>query len=284
MKTRSISAVGIVLVSIVPAILGGWIFAATIVAIFSLAFTEMLRLLRHSDAITRWLGIGVITFAGILAMVWPEGKALPLFLVIVLLSPLPLVIWPPGPEGNSHDWAIRQGAIAYLAFPAYAIVAVRETAGWADREWMQNLAEFMPHSRHTSEGLGWFFLALWITWMSDTFAYLVGKSIGKTKLIPRVSPNKTVEGAIGGVLAGGITAMLIVIACGLPVNALVAFVLGVILSCLGMIGDLFESQLKRRAGVKDSGTAIPGHGGFLDRIDALIWVVLATFALLPFLT
>ena len=142
----------------------------------------------------------------------------------------------------------------------------------------------MPGSRENSEGLGWFLFALLITWMSDTFAYLVGKTFGRTKLIPRVSPNKTVEGAIGGLAAAGITAALVVNLLGLPMNSLIAVGLGVVLGALGMLGDLFESQLKRRAGVKDSGNAIPGHGGFLDRIDALIWVLLSTFAFVPFLT
>jgi phosphatidate cytidylyltransferase len=135
-----------------------------------------------------------------------------------------------------------------------------------------------------AEGLGWFLLALLVTWMSDTFAYLVGRSIGRKPLMPRVSPRKTVEGAIGGLIAAGIAATLVAGVCELPINPVIAFVVGVLLGILGMLGDLFESQLKRRAGVKDSGTAIPGHGGFLDRIDALIWVLLATFAIVPFLT
>jgi phosphatidate cytidylyltransferase len=102
--------------------------------------------------------------------------------------------------------------------------------------------------------------------------------------MPRVSPKKTVEGALGGLAAAGIAATIVAAVCDLPVNPVVAFVAGVLLAILGMLGDLFESQLKRRAGVKDSGNAIPGHGGFLDRIDALIWVLLATFAMVPFLT
>lgn len=284
MKTRSISAIAIVLISVVPAILGGWFFAATIAAVFVLAFRELRQLLDENDAFSHWYGIGIIVIAASSAMIWPNGKALPLVLVLLMLTPLVEVIMPVNGPVNKSDWTIRFGSAAYLALPAYAAVSLRETIGVADAKWLQDLVDAMPGSRHTSEGLGWFFFVLFITWMSDTFAYLVGKSIGKTKLIPRVSPNKTVEGAAGGLIAAGVTATLVVLLFGLPMNLFVAALLGVLLGALGMLGDLFESQLKRRAGVKDSGDAIPGHGGFLDRIDALIWVLLATFALVPFLT
>lgn len=284
MKTRSISAIAIVLISVVPAILGGWFFAATIAAVFVLAFRELRQLLDENDTFSLWYGIGIIVIAAASAMIWPNGKALPLVLVLLMLTPLVEVIMPVNGPVNKSDWTIRFGSAAYLALPAYAAVSLRETIGVADAKWLQDLVDAMPGSRHTSEGLGWFFFVLFITWMSDTFAYLVGKSIGKTKLIPRVSPNKTVEGAAGGLIAAGVTATLVVLLFGLPMNLFVTALLGVLLGALGMLGDLFESQLKRRAGVKDSGDAIPGHGGFLDRIDALIWVLLATFALVPFLT
>ena len=249
-----------------------------------LAFRELRQLLDENDSFSHWYGIGIIVIAAASAMIWPGGKALPLVLVLLMLTPLVEVILPANGPVNKSDWTIRFGAAAYLALPAYAAVSLRETIGMADAKWLQDLVDAMPGDRHTSEGLGWFFFVLFITWMSDTFAYLVGKSIGKTKLIPRVSPNKTVEGAAGGLVAAGVTAALVVALFGLPMNLLVAALLGVLLGALGMLGDLFESQLKRRAGVKDSGDAIPGHGGFLDRIDALIWVLLATFALVPFLT
>ena len=284
MKTRSISAIGIVLVSIVPSILGGWFFALTVAVIFSLAFRELLNLIDSKDQFTAWFGVGIITFACAVAVIWPEGESLPLVLVLLCLVPLAFVILPADGPVKISDWAVRMGSAAYLTLPAYGAVNLRETQGSAEAEWLQNLVSAMPGSPNTSVGLGWFLFALLITWMSDTFAYLVGKTFGRTKLIPRVSPNKTVEGAVGGLAAAGITAVLIVNIFGLPMNSIIAAGLGVALGVLGMMGDLFESQLKRRAGVKDSGNAIPGHGGFLDRIDALIWVLLATFAFVPFLT
>lgn len=284
MRTRSISAIGIVLVSIVPSILGGWFFALTVAVIFALAYHELLKLINCNDLFTEWFGISIIAFACAVAVIWPGGDGLPLVMVLLCLVPLVFVILPADGPVNISDWAVRMGSAAYLALPAYGAVSMRETEGFAGATWLQDLVEAMPGSRQTSEGLGWFFFALFITWMSDTFAYLVGKTFGRTKLIPRVSPNKTVEGALGGLAAAGITAVLVVNVFGLPMNSIIAAVLGVVLGALGMLGDLFESQLKRRADVKDSGDAIPGHGGFLDRIDALIWVLLATFAFVPFLT
>ena len=107
------------------------------------------------------------------------------------------------------------------------------------------------------------------TWLGDTGAYLVGRSFGRTPLLPAVSPKKTVEGLVGGLvgsmLAGGIGAVLF----GLDVPWHLGVVLGLALGVIGQLGDLCESLLKRQAGVKDSGTLIPGHGGMLDRIDAL---------------
>lgn len=284
MKTRSISAIGIVLVSIIPAILGGWVFAATVAVVFALAFRELMQLIDTRDTFTQAFGIFMIAIATSFAVIWPSGEALPLVLVLLVLVPLTFVILPADGPVKISDWAVRMGSAAYLTLPAYGAVIIRETEGSAAATWLRDLVERMPGSRQNAEGLGWFLFALLVTWMSDTFAYLVGKSIGRTKLIPRVSPNKTVEGAVGGLVAAGITGYLVVTFLDLPMNGLVAFGLGMILSVLGMLGDLFESQLKRRAGVKDSGNAIPGHGGFLDRIDALIWVLLATFALVPFLT
>lgn len=109
-----------------------------------------------------------------------------------------------------------------------------------------------------------------VVWISDTAAYFVGKKFGKHKLAPQISPGKTWEGVMGALLAVLCYAM----ALGYYLEETISFVImltfAVIgLAILGIIGDLFESQLKRQVGIKDSGTILPGHGGVLDRIDAL---------------
>jgi phosphatidate cytidylyltransferase len=114
-------------------------------------------------------------------------------------------------------------------------------------------------------------LLLAIIMVSDTFAFFVGHAWGRRRLAPSVSPGKTVEGALGG-LVGGVVGALAVRYLGLPSLPMShAIVLGVAVAALGIVGDLDESLLKRWAGVKDSGALFPGHGGMLDRIDSLLF-------------
>lgn len=110
-----------------------------------------------------------------------------------------------------------------------------------------------------------------IIWSNDTFAYLVGKNFGKRKLYEKISPKKTIEGLVGGMVFGTIAALIIAIST----ESLTTFhwiVLSIIISVTGTIGDLVASKFKREANIKDSSNLIPGHGGFLDRLDSLIFV------------
>jgi len=117
---------------------------------------------------------------------------------------------------------------------------------------------------------------LLLTWANDTGAYLVGSQIGKTPLLPRISPKKTWEGSLGGALVTLLVAYLISI--WFTEHSTIAWlILGGIVAVFGGIGDLVESMLKRSENIKDSGTLLPGHGGFLDRFDAFVF-------LLPFAT
>jgi len=125
--------------------------------------------------------------------------------------------------------------------------------------------------RQHPDGREWIFLTLLVIMGCDSFAYFVGSRFGKRKLYPAVSPNKSVEGGIGGVL-GSILAVLISRAVFLPEIGLIAGVgIGLLVGVVGQLGDLFESLLKRTCGVKDSGRMIPGHGGLLDRLDSLLF-------------
>jgi len=108
-------------------------------------------------------------------------------------------------------------------------------------------------------------------WSSDTFAYYIGKGIGKRKLYREVSPHKTVAGAAGS-LIGGILSVFILKAILLPLLTVsAALIIGVMIGIISIIGDLIESMFKRDAGVKDSSTLIPGHGGILDKIDGALF-------------
>ena len=122
----------------------------------------------------------------------------------------------------------------------------------------------------------WVLLSMMFAWLSDTFAYFFGRKFGKTQLAPYISPKKTIEGSIGGLCGSMIGALLMsVFIAALPL--LDAIALGMIAGVAGQAGDLLESSLKRSAGVKDSGGILPGHGGILDRVDALMLAASVTW-------
>jgi phosphatidate cytidylyltransferase len=127
-----------------------------------------------------------------------------------------------------------------------------------------------------------------VTWASDIGAYFVGRTIGGRKLIPSVSPGKTVSGAVGGLVASMLVALLYARAVLVPVASLGftpwgALLFGGLISIAAQVGDLFESLIKREGGVKDSSRIIPGHGGILDRFDSLIFVLPVAYLLLGWL-
>lgn len=140
------------------------------------------------------------------------------------------------------------------------------------------LLSAIPMIRRLDGGLAWVFLVLAGTWLCDTGAYFAGRAFGRHKLFERVSPKKTWEGAVGGMFAG-IAGVVAVQAVGLPELPVVhAVVLGALLAWVGVAGDLAESMFKRSFGVKDSGSIMPGHGGLLDRVDAMLFTGPAALA------
>jgi phosphatidate cytidylyltransferase len=127
-------------------------------------------------------------------------------------------------------------------------------------------------------GISWqaVFWAMIVTWSTDIFAYFAGRSIGGPKLAPKISPNKTWAGLIGGMAGAGVLGALAAWLLGLPT---VFWFSGAPMGLLAQLGDLYESSMKRKAGVKDSGSILPGHGGVLDRLDGLLPVAVATLLL-----
>ncbi len=145
---------------------------------------------------------------------------------------------------------------------------------------------YLADSRSTSDGHGlfWTFLLLASIWSSDAGAYFVGKWIGSHKLWPAISPNKTIEGALGGVVIAMLTSCVFsFLSSGvLPLGR--ALLIGLACAVAGQLGDLIQSAYKRVYGIKDSGTLLPGHGGILDRCDS--WIIVFPFVhiamLLPY--
>ena len=132
-------------------------------------------------------------------------------------------------------------------------------------------------------GLALTLSALFCTWGADTGAYFCGRAFGKRKLAPMVSPNKTIEGAVGGVIAAVLVAFLIWQAFTLTIPLIWMLIIGVVAGVLGVLGDLCASLLKRATDTKDSSQLIPGHGGVLDRFDGVMFVAPSVYCLLVLL-
>jgi phosphatidate cytidylyltransferase len=111
-----------------------------------------------------------------------------------------------------------------------------------------------------------------IMWTNDTFAYLIGKQFGKNKLYEKISPKKTIEGFIGGLLFSLVAGSIISFIMASDLSTLQWLILSLIIAILGSVGDLVQSQFKRQVNIKDSGSILPGHGGIYDRLDSIIFV------------
>jgi phosphatidate cytidylyltransferase len=145
------------------------------------------------------------------------------------------------------------------------------------------LLSFLILIRHDPHGVTWIFYLLGIIFAGDISAYYVGSYLGRHKLNPAVSPGKTMEGAVGGLvgnlLAGAVGILFFLPNLSWPLG--IAFFLAV--GIAGQVGDLFESELKRTSGIKDSSGLLPGHGGFLDRIDALLFASPVAYLFIVFI-
>ncbi|MBI3017711.1 MAG: phosphatidate cytidylyltransferase [Deltaproteobacteria bacterium] len=133
------------------------------------------------------------------------------------------------------------------------------------------LFSFWPKVRELEQGSYWIFLVFLIPWLSDTAAYFIGKNLGRQKLSPLVSPHKTVEGAIGGILGATLGVLLYKFLIFSDLSFMSCIFLGIGGSIMSQLGDLYESLIKRALHVKDSGVVIPGHGGILDRFDSVLF-------------
>lgn len=146
-----------------------------------------------------------------------------------------------------------------------------------------------PEKFSKSAGVFLILLAMFCAWMTDTFAYFTGKFLGKHKLCPNVSPNKTIEGAVGGVIGNMIACTIMFIIFDkffFTVHTLALWqiiIISAVLSVVSMFGDLSASLIKRNHGIKDFGNIFPGHGGVMDRIDSCLFVLPALYVSLYFL-
>jgi phosphatidate cytidylyltransferase len=154
-------------------------------------------------------------------------------------------------ETGLTEWLAVMGGVLYV--------------GW--------LGSYLVPLRQLDEDGQWVFLAVFATFANDTAAYFVGTAVGRTPLARRISPGKTVEGSLGGLAFGAAAVPLLSFALGLDIDIAALIPLAILVPVAAQLGDLAESLLKRSTGVKDAGVLVPGHGGVLDRLDSLLFVV-----------
>ncbi len=219
---------------------GGWPFGVAVAAASVIGFGEWLRLV-NAGARSAVDGLPIV----ILAAYWSGGAGAALFAVVVLAALTGLIS-----RRSGMDPLLAAFGAPYVGLTLLGLVWLRDrpSSGW-------ELVLFV----------------LLVIWASDIGAFFVGRGLGGPRLAPRISPNKTWAGFGGALLASAATGVAWALLIAHSVWPASAVVIAVLLSLAGQAGDLFESAIKRRFGAKDSGGLIPGHGGMLDRIDALLW-------------
>jgi phosphatidate cytidylyltransferase len=251
---RAISAVVLLPLAIWVTWLGGWPFAALIALAACLSAGELL-LMAGPLRLAEWYGVAIAGAIPLLAALHGGQTLLPDW------SPLALSF-------------ATLGLMGLLLFTHDGQAEVPARAGRVTLAWLYCglLASTLVGLR-VQGGTAWVVLAFVVTWANDTFAYFAGMLFGRHRLWEKVSPKKTWEGFLGGAV-GSVAGALVIRATLLPeLSVPHAALMGAGAALLGPLGDFTESLLKRAAGVKDSGRIIPGHGGLLDRIDALLFVV-----------
>jgi phosphatidate cytidylyltransferase len=274
-------------------LVGGAPLAALLAVVSAIGAWEFFRIARGSGA--RPLDDVGIALAGLVPLaVHAHFLGLlafrPALAALLVLAILAATIWlrgvDGGPLGSASATLLGIAYTAGMLSFGYAIRYHDVVRGY-DVVGARHLS-LGPLTVPVTPGGALLILPLVLTWTSDIGAFFVGRAIGGRKLIPSVSPGKTIAGAVGGLLASMLVACLYARTVLVPVANLGftlwgAFGFGAIVSVAAQVGDLFESLLKREAGVKDSSRIIPGHGGVLDRFDSLLFVLPVAYLLLGWL-
>jgi phosphatidate cytidylyltransferase len=244
-------------------IVGGWLYTSLLVLLAIIGFTEYARM----NGVAWSHPSSLLGYAGVLLFVLPWtdwGITIPSPLTILwVLAFLLLAVTVITKNKTTIDGAALMllGAL-YVGYGFSAMVEARQIE---------------------QHGLIWTFLAFGCIWASDIGAYFMGRAFGKTKLWPSISPNKTIEGALGGVLFSLIVSAVFALAISDFIDLPKALLIGLVAAVAGQFGDLIQSAYKRVRDIKDTGTLLPGHGGVLDRCDSwlIVFPLLVLTELLP---
>ncbi len=255
MKTRILTGAAAIAVFLPVVLLGGPVFTVFIYLIASIGLYEVLRM----------KGIKVVSFPSLVS-----------FLLLFLLL-LPSSLADNLYELTTHtkmEWLF----VAVFLFLIYTVLK-KNHFHFDDASYIilgtlyVGIGFYYFIETRIEGGLAYVIYALLIVWTTDSGAYFTGRKLGKRKLWPEISPNKTVEGFFGGIIWALITALIFQWIHPLTDSYLMLIVVTVVASVFGQLGDLVESAIKRHYHVKDSGKLLPGHGGILDRFDSLLFVI-----------
>ncbi|HUU44373.1 MAG TPA: phosphatidate cytidylyltransferase [Acidobacteriota bacterium] len=205
----------------------------------------------------------ILSLLAVLAaiIVWPRGGDIwVVWLVLTIVAPASTAIWRRSPKDAAAAWAVQAGGIVWLGVGFGALGALRLIG--------------------PTEGFRWLLFLFANLWLGDTAAYLFGVWLGRRPLAPAISPKKTVAGAVAQLLISAAIGLVFAWAGWLDAPPVLVMVAAVVVGAVAQIGDLFESILKRAAGVKDSSAIIPGHGGVLDRFDSTLFAAPTLWALI----
>ncbi len=264
MKQRIISAIVAIIICTPIVIIGKLPFFIGASILGLIGFMELINAKEKEKKIPVVMKmIGVVLFVLIMMYEWGHKRLSytlsDLLIFIILLTIMPIVFFNKKKEYDISDATFLFGSIVFLGVAFNNFVTIR----------MMDLYIFI--------------YLLLITIMSDTFAYFVGRKFGKHKMCPSVSPNKTWEGFVGGLTISTIVSTLFYHFLVGEESILLLILITILLSIIGALGDLVFSSIKRHFGIKDYGNIMPGHGGVLDRLDSILFVILAFSYLSKFL-
>lgn len=251
-KTRLLSGIILLAITVSVVVFGGNLLFAVLLVISLIGMTELYKIIKVNNALPGILGYAAVLAYYALVYFGQDSFQLMLFIFFLLLLMVAYVIH--FPKYTIEQIAITFFGLFYVSVMLSFIYQVRILEGGAWIVWLIFIG----------------------AWGSDTCAYVVGVLIGKHKFAPKLSPKKSIEGCIGGVVGAALIGFLYATICrsqitGIAQPQLIYAIIGACSSVISQLGDLAASAIKRNHDIKDYGTLIPGHGGILDRFDSIIF-------------
>jgi phosphatidate cytidylyltransferase len=254
MKQRIITAVAAGLPIAVIIIIGNLPFVALVAALAVIGYSELLQMKKVSP----FSFPGAVGFLLVLFVIapnkWLEGSSFTLSVAELFLAAFLILLTYTVLSKNAFHFDLS----AFIIFSTLYV-----GLGF----------HYLIEVRMLDRGLPLLFFILFLTWTTDSGAYFTGKAIGRRKLWPDISPKKTIEGAVGGIVSAMAVALIFQLVLPVYESLFVALAAALSIAVFGQLGDLVESAFKRHYGVKDSGNVLPGHGGILDRLDSLLFIL-----------